>query len=526
MNTQNVDAALLYVRVSSKKQEDEGDGSGSQEHLCRRHAAKLGVPVEAVFYDSKSGFHNFMTRPGMVGVLKHLKSNRRKRYVVIFDDLKRLARRTRFYWELRDTFDEYGAVVASPNFRFDNTPHGRHHETITVSHGELEREENRIQVIQKMTSRVERGYAVTRAPIGYQYKKVKGSGSVLVPDETFAPIVREALEGYASRRFEIQAEVQRFLESHPEWPRNRSGKRTDRVNETRVTAMLRNPVYAGLISAPYWDVSMRKGLHEPLITIETHNRIIARLDGDKRAPARKDLSKDFPLRGFVHCSCGSPLTASWSRGSKGGLYAYYLCPKRGCEVYGKSIQRAKIEGEFEALLKTLSPSADLFHLAVATFKRAWDMRSEHSASRVQALRAQLKDTEGQIEMLLDRIVEAKTQLVAHALEERVEKLTKEKLALAEKIASGGQPLKSFDQSLRTALTFLSNPWKLWSFDRIECKRMVLKLAFADNLQYARNEGFRTPNLALPFMALADFSAPERRMVGATGIEPVTTTMST
>lgn len=520
MNHQNVDAALLYVRVSSPRQEADGDGSGSQEHLCRRHAAKLGVPVEAVFYDSKSGFHNFMTRPGMVGVLKHLKSNRRKRYVVIFDDLKRLARRTRFYWELRDTFDEYGAVVASPNFRFDNTPHGRHHETITVSHGELEREENRIQVIQKMTSRVERGYAVTRAPIGYLYEKVKGQGSRLILHKTFAPIVREALEGYASRRFEIQAEVQRFLESQPEWPRNRSGKRTDRVNETRVTAMLRNPVYAGLISAPYWGVDLRKGLHEPLIDVETHNRIIARLDGDKRAPARRDLSKDFPLRGFVTCGCcGSPLTASWSRGSKGGLYPYYLCPKRGCDVYGKSIQRAKIEGEFEALLKTLTPSADLFQIAFATFKRAWEMRRESSASRVQALRAQLTDTEGQIEMLLDRIVEAKTQLVAHALEERVEKLTKDKLILAEKIASGGQPLKSFDQSLRTALTFLSNPWKLWSFDRIECKRTVLKLAFADSLEYGRNEGFRTPNLALPFKALADFSGLKSGMVGAEGIEP-------
>jgi site-specific DNA recombinase len=128
-------------------------------------------------------------------------------------------------------------------------------------------------------------------------------------------------------------------------------------------------------------------------------------------------------------------------------------------------------------------------------------------------------------MLLDRIVEAKTQLVAHALEERVEKLTKEKLALGENIASGGQPLRSFDQSLRTALTFLSNPWKLWSFDRIECKRTVLKLAFADNLHYARNEGFRTPNLALPFMALADFSSPERRMVGGTRIELVTPCVS-
>jgi hypothetical protein len=32
---------------------------------------------------------------------------------------------------------------------------------------------------------------------------------------------------------------------------------------------------------------------------------------------------------------------------------------------------------------------------------------------------------------------------------------------------------------------------------------VLKLAFGDRLSYVRNEGFRTPDLALPFKVLAD-----------------------
>jgi site-specific DNA recombinase len=125
------------------------------------------------------------------------------------------------------------------------------------------------------------------------------------------------------------------------------------------------------------------------------------------------------------------------------------------------------------------------------FERAWEMRRRTMTGRLDGLRSQLRDTERQIEATVDRVVEAKTQVVAHALEERVEKLTKEKLALAEKIARGAQPVKSFEQSLRTALTFLAEPWKLWSSDRIEHKRAVLKLAFAGQLQYARNEGFRT-----------------------------------
>jgi site-specific DNA recombinase len=515
-----VDAALLYVRVSSKRQEDDGDGTGSQEHLCRRHAAQLGVPVEKVFYDSRSGFHDFVTRPGIVGALKHIKANRSKSYIVIFDDLKRLARRTRYYWELRDTFDEYGAVVASPNFKFDNTPHGRHHETITVSHGELEREENRLQVIQKMTARVERGYFVTRAPIGYRYIKVKGEGARLIPDETFAPIVREALEGFASRRFEIQAEVQRFLQDHPEWPRDKTGTRAGQVNINRVKEMLLRPIYAGIISAPHWGVAPCKGLHEPLISIETHQKILARIDGDKRVPARRDLNQDFPLRGFVQCTCCVPLTAGWSKG-RSSEYPYYLCYNRSCELYGKSIRRDKIEGEFEVLLKALEPAENLFRVAVGMFKLGWERRQTESAERVNALRSKLQDTERQIGLLLDRIVDAKSQTVFEAMEQRIDLLSLEKLALAEKIANSGHPPRSFDDSLRTALTFLANPWKLWASGRLDQQRAVLKLAFSGLLQYDRNLGFRTAELASPFSVLADSSGLKKWMVGDAGIEPAT-----
>jgi len=38
-------------------------------------------------------------------------------------------------------------------------------------------------------------------------------------NEPLASIIREALEGYASGRFDIQAEVKRWLEAQPEFPK-------------------------------------------------------------------------------------------------------------------------------------------------------------------------------------------------------------------------------------------------------------------------------------------------------------------
>jgi len=175
-----------------------------------------------------------------------------------------------------------------------------------------------------MTARVERGYAVTAAPVGYEYKAVKRNGHILFPKEPLASIVKEALEGYASGRFESQAEVQRFLESFPEFPRDRKG----RVHNPRVTEMLQRSIYAGLVSAPYWGVTLRKGVHEPLISIETHHKILDRLSEKKRAPARADMSPDFSLRGFVACGCGTTLTAGWCKGRGKALPLLFLLQSR------------------------------------------------------------------------------------------------------------------------------------------------------------------------------------------------------
>lgn len=48
-------------------------------------------------------------------------------------------------------------------------------------------------------------------------------------------------------------------------------------------------------------------------------------------PLRKKQHPEFPLRGFVRCAdCGSPLTASKSRGKTGRTYPYYRCWVKTC----------------------------------------------------------------------------------------------------------------------------------------------------------------------------------------------------
>ena len=509
--------AVIYCRVSTTKQATEGHGLDSQESRCREHAAAKGYVVEAVFPDDVSGGGDFMKRPGMLALLSYLDAQPDKDYVVIFDDLKRFARDTEFHIKLRRAFKARGAMVECLNFKFDDTPEGEFIETVLAAQGQLERKQNGRQVAQKMKARMQNGYWVSRAPIGYKYEKTKQHGKLLVRDEPLASIVTEALEGYAAGRFESVVEVQRFLQGQPAFTEKRKGK----VHYQSVYNMLTCAIYAGSIGYANRGLRLIQGQHEPLVGPEMWKTIQDRLQGRAKAPARKDIHEDFPLRGFVTCGgCGKPMTAAWSKG-RNRKYPYYVCYHNGCAQQRKSIRKEEIEGEFETLLLSLRPSPALFHTAFEMMRDLWQQRIDDAGQRSKCIKAELAQLERKSEQLMDRLIQTDSQALVSAYENQVRKLEEQKALLSEKVSNRGQPLASFADTFRTAFSFLENPQKLWASEHLEHKRLVLRMVFATRLDYVRNEGFRTAETTLPFKVLQDFSARNSKMVGDTGIEPVT-----
>ena len=369
-----------------------------------------------------------------------------------------------------------------------------------------------------MRARVQNGYWVFQAPVGYRYERTSGHGKLLVRDEPNASALQEALEGYASGRFETQVEVKRFLERQPSFPKDLPG---GEIRNQRIYEMLTRPVYAGYVEAPNWGVGLRKGKHEGLISFETFEKIQSRLTSTAKASARKDINADFPLRGFMLCDdCHKPLTACWSQG-KNQKYPYYLCATKGCESYRKSIKRDELEEAFERVLERLEPSESLFRLAKAMFKDAWDMRLAQAKQATKQLKASVTGVEKQIEVLLDRIVESSNPSVIAAYEKRITKLERAKALAEEKMVKSGTPRMTWEESFEHALRFLANPWSVWKNSDLIGKKTVLRLAFLEPMAYSRNEGLRTPDFAFPFKALGEICSGKCEMAHPRGFEPLT-----
>ena len=503
--------ALLYCRVSTTKQTIEGSGLQSQEIRCRQYAQSKGYHIEAVFPDDASGGGDYMTRPGMVALLSFLDANPDEDFVVIFDDLKRFARDTAFHLKLRDALAARGASVECLNFKFEDTAEGKFVETIFAAQGELEREQNRRQVIQKMKARIQAGYYCRTQPVGYKFKKVPEHGNMLVIDEPNASIVREAFEGFVSDRFETVADVARFLKGNPTI--------SQATNRQRATEILQRSLYAGFITIPGWGFHMHPGKHEPLISLELWQAAQDKMHGKRNRPARVDVNESFPLRNYVSCECcHRPMTAGWSKGNKGKLYGYFTCQTKDCDRRGKSIRKEKIEAAFEELARSLTPRPVLFDLISDMFRHAWDQRLEQMKSAQRHLSGQLAAIDQKRTKLMKRLVAATSDDIANAYEIEVGNLTKEKRLLEERSTVALEPQKPFDECFNAAMNFFAKPWKLWESDCFVHKRLMLKLVLPEPIIYTREKGFLNPNFSLPFKLLGDPNMQNMKMVRSRRLE--------
>lgn len=242
MGKEHKQKAVIYCRVSGAKQVREGDGLASQETRCREFAGFKGYDVVNVFKDDMSG--KLAARPAMMEMLQFLRKHRKTGTVVIIDDISRLARGLEAHLQLRASLAKAGGKLESPSIEFGEDSDSLLVENMLASVAQHQREKNGEQTKNRMRARMQNGYCVFNAPLGYRFETQSGHGKILVRNEPVASIIADVIERYASGRLQTQTEVKRFLEAHPDFPKGRKST----VHQTRVQELLTRPIYAGYLT--------------------------------------------------------------------------------------------------------------------------------------------------------------------------------------------------------------------------------------------------------------------------------------
>jgi site-specific DNA recombinase len=176
----NCPCILAYIRVSTKKQVEEGYSVPGQKRIIDNYVARddnlstlpiLYFPDEAKSGKSTANRDNF----------DKMNSLMKKGDVVITWNLSRLGRNTKDMVLFVSDLKEKGIGLVLTDIKFDTTgPLGDLMLTLLIAVADFERKQVSERTKAIMQQRKEEGYVVSRPPYGY---KVDGDTKKLIPEE-------------------------------------------------------------------------------------------------------------------------------------------------------------------------------------------------------------------------------------------------------------------------------------------------------------------------------------------------------
>lgn len=506
--------ALIYCRVSSDRQVNEGHGLDSQEKRCRNYSSSQNYIVEKVFYEEGiSG--GLFDRPAMKEMLSYIDKHINNEYVIIVDDIKRLARDVEVHFQIKSEIYGRGSSLESPNFKFEDTPEGKFAETVVAASSELDRRQNRRQVLQKMKARLEMGFWPFCTPPGLVNVTDALDRKKLVPREPYASIYKEAIQRYIDDELNTLQEVRSFIES-----RYRINKIDKSISVNGTHNILTEELYCGYIEYKPWEISFKKAQHDGFITLDMYKRVRLKLDNKSKPRMRTDYNPLFPLRGLVLCSkCNKPMTGSRNKG-RNKHYDNYSCKTTDCDRRYKSISTDRLHGDFEQTLIRCRPPPELTELAKIVITDLWNEKVKLNTKDML-----LKNTS--IKVLDDRIAEtaklsvlSSSSSVRSAYEKTIEGFTLEKSVLEDSLVN---PPEYTQEKLGTAtdmvMNILKDPVLMWKNEDPEVRKTIVYMYFDTKPTYDYITGFGTSNLALPIKLINSLTKGQSRDVEMPGFEP-------
>jgi len=326
---------LMYIRVSTKEQVDEGNSLATQEKLCRKYADSHGLNIVGVFSEEGESAKT-INRTELKKMMEYCTVNKKHVDAILFYRIDRLSRETSDYLQLKSFFNSLGIQVISASENIEDTPVGRFIENVLAGSAQFDNEVRAERSKNGMIDAVKDGRWPWKAPLGYVNTKVEGRKNIApINDVITVMLIKEAWElidnGYCETDALKIVTTKGLL--------NAQGKQ---LNIQHFSKMLRNKLYMGIIEA--FGLTISSNSIVPLIDEALWMRVSAKLNKSKTAPARyKKLNEDFPLRGVLLCVNGHRMTGSAPRGN-GGKYPKYHCPK--CTGKGISYDTNDVDQKF------------------------------------------------------------------------------------------------------------------------------------------------------------------------------------
>lgn len=426
--------AVIYARVSSKEQQEEGYSLDSQIGLLRGYCLAKGFTVVEEIIEAETA--KAAGRSEFSRMCQLIKSGAANAIIVEKTD--------RLYRNMKDrvTIDDLSTDLHFVKESSILTPASKSSEKF-IHDIKLVMAKNYVDNLSEeakkgMLEKAQQGIYPSHAPLGY-INTISAGRRIIEPDPRVSAQITLLFSLYATGDYSVRDIAAEAIKIGV------TSARGKRVSSSVIHQMLSNPIYIGRFR---WNGIEYPGIHAPLVEQKVWDRIQRILSG--RGDKSQPVSKDYAYRGLIRCGrCGclmSPFTAK-------GKYIYYGCSGfKGCskKVISEDAITDAVAVHFEGLaikdeylLPLHERVLELFDSASADHGRTMEFLE---ARRVQ-LEKKLKD------LYLDSAAGKMSEMIYDALRQEMDADLAE--VKAELARSDIEKLKSWED-ISTFIKLLSN----------------------------------------------------------------------
>ena len=371
--------AVLYIRVSSSRQEEEGYSLDAQEKLGREYAKRKGYTIIKSWKVSESAWKE--DRTNFNQMIDYVKKHNEIRHI-IFDITDRMTRNDFDKIKITTLIKDHDKVIhiARANKIYDKNSNPDDIFVLDIEVAVAKKMSNDISRKTKMgmTEKAEQGLYPSFAPVGYMNDKIT---HLIKIDPEKAHYVKRAFSLVASGQYSLSMLVDLLYQE------GFRGKNGNRIGKSVIAALLRRPIYCGYYE---WGGKLHRGSHEPIISKGLFDQAQDVLNG-KTHPSRR---ANFAFNNLITCGiCDCKVIGE----RKKNQYNYYHC------TFSKGRHSEPIYIREEKLIEKLGESIKAIMLSENIINWLKKALKENGKDEIRLQEQKLNTLKKQYEIIKNRL---------------------------------------------------------------------------------------------------------------------------
>ena len=376
--------AVVYARVSTAEQEREGFSIPAQLKLLQEYAHMNDMNVVSEHIDVETA--KKAGRTEFEAMLAYLRRHPSVRGLLV-EKTDRLYRNFKDYVTLDELDVEVhlvkeGVVLSRDSRSSEKFMHG-----IKVLMAKNYIDNLSEEARKGMNEKAAQGYWPTLAPLGYRNVRNDSGKKVIEVDPDVAPIIVKLFDLCGTGNYSMKQLAGKAQELGLKY--RRSGKP---IGTSTLLYVLRNRIYTGSYE---WHGKLYRGLHTPIISLETWENAQEIIDGRSEGNLRAK-PMDFTYTGLMTCGhCGCAVVGELKKKK----YIYYHCTGNKGKCHEPYVRQEALDAHFESVLSRLRLDDEIFSLVQRALREGYvDERKEREATKVRLIAEA-----GQLQERLDMI---------------------------------------------------------------------------------------------------------------------------